>query len=116
MNDKKTVFMWLRKKPYEEIITYQQFQTILRLNQRVVVDFYADWCGPCRMISPTYLELASDYKQIKCLKVNVDKAQEVAQRCGVRSMPTFHFYRNGVKVKEIVGANKAALQYEFAHL
>jgi thioredoxin len=79
-------------------------------NQLVVVDFYADWCGPCRMVAPAFEALAQKYTQVHFVKVNVDQAQEAAQQCSVRAMPTFQLFQNGRKVDEVVGANIAALE------
>ena len=84
--------MYLKPKPYQEITTSKEFTAILQNNMKVVVDFYADWCQPCKMISPVFTELATDYKTIKCIKVNVDHSPEICSRCGIKSMPTFHFY------------------------
>ncbi|MGH0123853.1 UNVERIFIED_CONTAM: hypothetical protein FKN15_063403 [Acipenser sinensis] len=75
----------------------------------VIVDFTATWCGPCKMISPVFEELAQDHKDVVFLKVDVDDAQDVAEMCKVSSMPTFQFFKNGQKVEEFSGANKDKL-------
>ncbi|XP_043916977.1 thioredoxin-like isoform X2 [Protopterus annectens] len=79
-------------------------------NDAVVVDFTASWCGPCRNIAPCFEELSQQYPNIKFVKVDVDEASDVAADCGVTAMPTFHFYKNGKKVKDFCGANKEMLQ------
>ena len=77
-----------------------------------VVDFWAPWCGPCRMVGPVIEELAEEYgDEVQFAKLNVDDNQEMAQRYGVRSIPTIGFFRNGEAVGAVVGAYpKEALQ------
>ncbi|HEY8347973.1 MAG TPA: thioredoxin [Symbiobacteriaceae bacterium] len=70
----------------------------------VLVDFWAAWCGPCRMIAPIVDELAAEYEgTVKVGKLNVDENQEVAGRYGVMSIPTLMVFRNGQPVERIVG-------------
>ncbi|KAF9970026.1 hypothetical protein BGZ73_007400 [Actinomortierella ambigua] len=76
---------------------------------KVIIDFYADWCGPCKIIAPKYNDLATKYPDIKFLKVNVDDLNASSEKAGVRAMPTFQTYHNGEKVGEALGANPAAL-------
>lgn len=68
------------------------------VNGTVVVDFYADWCGPCQMLSPVIEELASERSNAKFIKVNVDEQQELAKQYGVMSIPTIIVFKNG-KIK-----------------
>tara|TARA_S200000501_G_scaffold5368_1_gene4615 strand:+ start:11090 stop:11416 length:327 start_codon:yes stop_codon:yes gene_type:complete len=71
----------------------------------VLVDFWAEWCGPCKVIAPVVEELANDYKgKIKFGKVNVDDNNMVASEYGVRSIPTLLIFKNGSVVNQIVGA------------
>ena len=71
----------------------------------VLVDFWAEWCGPCKVIAPVVEELATDYKgKIKFGKVNVDDNNMVASEYGVRSIPTLLIFKNGSVVNHIVGA------------
>lgn len=76
-----------------------------------LVDFWAPWCGPCRMISPVIEELAEDFEgKAKVCKVNTDEEQDIAVRFGIRSIPTIMFFKNGEMVDQIVGAqSKQAL-------
>jgi thioredoxin 1 len=70
----------------------------------VLVDFYADWCGPCKMLSPTVSKIAAEYEgKIKVAKVNVDLASETASSYGIISIPTVMFFRGGEKVDQFVG-------------
>ncbi|KAK7170738.1 hypothetical protein R3I94_000823 [Phoxinus phoxinus] len=81
-------------------------------NKLVVVDFTATWCGPCQSIAPFFKELSErqDNKDVVFLKVDVDDAQDVAAFCDIKSMPTFQFYKNGLKVDEFSGSNQSKLE------
>jgi len=71
----------------------------------VVVDFWAEWCGPCRMIAPVLKELAKDYKdRLKVAKINVDEEPDLAARYGIQSIPTLLFFKGGQVVKQQIGA------------
>jgi thioredoxin 1 len=71
----------------------------------VMVDFYADWCGPCRMMSPSIEQLANEYSgKIKVCKLNVDHAQDIAGEYGVQSIPTVIFFKEGRQVDQFTGA------------
>ena len=81
-----------------------------------VVDFWATWCGPCRMIAPIMEELAVKYDgQVKITKLDVDTNPKSAARCGVRSIPTILFFKDGQVVDQVIGAvPKAALEAKVA--
>ncbi|KAL2173276.1 thioredoxin-like protein [Thermothelomyces heterothallicus CBS 202.75] len=93
------------------------FDSLLASTRYVVVDFYADWCGPCKMIAPHFLRMASTFSIpgfLAFAKVDVDKVRPVAQRYSVAAMPTFMFFKEGKQVavnanERIQGANLPAL-------
>ena len=76
----------------------------------VVVDFFATWCGPCKVISPRFHQFSDTYKNITFIQVDVDELPNVAQECGIRAMPTFQIFKDGKMVEEIVGADPNKLE------
>jgi len=77
---------------------------VLKAQGLVMIDFWAAWCGPCRMISPTVEELAKEYgDKIKVMKLNTDDNSEIASRYKIMGIPTIMFFKNGSKVDQIVG-------------
>ncbi|TLD87529.1 thioredoxin [Helicobacter sp. MIT 05-5294] len=85
-------------------MTEENFDEIIKEGV-VMVDFWAPWCGPCRMIAPVIDSLATQYAgKAKICKVNTDEQQELATKFGIRSIPTIFFYKNGEKVDEMIGA------------
>lgn len=89
-----------------DISSLQAWETdVMGAQVPVVVDFWAEWCGPCRMVSPIIDELASDYDgRVNFAKVNVDKAQDIASKYGILSIPTVILFNKGELVTKQVGA------------
>lgn len=80
-------------------------QEVLKSELPVLVDFWAEWCGPCRMVAPILDEVAKEYQgKLKVVKVNVDENQKTAMDYRIRSIPTLAFIKNGRLIKQIVGA------------
>lgn len=97
----------------EVFFTDNTFQTdVIKSSVPVMVDFYADWCGPCRMLGPVIEELAEEYEgKIKVGKVNVDENPEISQTFGIQSIPTILFFKEGKVVDKTVGVqSKDTLQ------
>ena len=85
-------------------ITKDNFEKeIVKADKPVLVDFWASWCGPCRMLSPTIDEIAEEHPEIKVCKINIDDEAELAIRHGVMSVPTLMIFRNGEIAQTAVG-------------
>jgi len=77
---------------------------VLQAKGVVVVDFFAEWCGPCKIMGPRFEEAAKDLPNVRFVKVNIDESQAKAQEYGVMSVPTLLVFRNGKVVDQAVGA------------
>jgi len=78
---------------------------VLEAGTPVLVDFWAEWCGPCKLVGPTVEELAGDYAgRVKVAKVNVDESPQVAMRFGIRSIPTLMLFKDGNAAETTIGA------------
>ncbi|KAI5806743.1 putative thioredoxin [Peziza echinospora] len=93
-----------------EIKTLEAYRAALAENKVVIIDCYAEWCGPCRVIAPKVVQFAKEYPNAAFFKVDVDEASDVAAELGVKAMPTFYLFKDSEKVQEVVGANPAALK------
>ncbi|SFD22294.1 thioredoxin 1 [Streptomyces aidingensis] len=90
-------------------------EKVLKSDKPVLVDFWAEWCGPCRMIAPSLEAIAAEHDEIVIAKLNIDQNPTVTAKYGVMSIPTMNVYQGGQVVKTIVGAKpKAALERDLA--
>ena len=96
-----------------KVATNNNFEELLQDSKLVIVDFWATWCGPCRMLSPILDELEEEMAdQITVVKVNVDDADTVAAQYRIMSIPTLIFFKNGQVVDKTVGAMPKAVLVE----
>ena len=79
----------------------------------ILVDLWAEWCGPCKMMAPIIEEIEKELTDIKFIKVNVDEAEEIAARYGIMSIPTFFIFNNGELVKKTVGGHSKQEMIDF---
>ncbi len=88
-----------------EVTTATWETEVLNSSGLVMIDFWAVWCGPCRMIAPTVEELAKEYAgKVKVVKLNTDENPDIASRYKIMGIPTLMFFKSGQKVDQIVGA------------
>lgn len=102
----------------EITVTNENFQSVKSGKLPLVVDFWATWCGPCRMVAPIIAELAQEYDgRIDVAKCDVEEADDIAMEYGIRNIPTILFFKNGEVVDKVVGAvSKAKLKEKFEAL
>ena len=81
----------------------QEFQDIISNNETVLVDFFANWCGPCKMLSPSIEKLADEHDEIKVVKIDVDQEQSLAMQFQVQSISTVIVFKNGQPVNRQLG-------------
>lgn len=87
-----------------EIITSEQFEEkVLKNKKFVIVDFFANWCGPCKMLMPVLEEIDQEFDQVDIVKVNIDQDEELAKKFGVLSIPTLIFFSNGEELEKTIG-------------
>ena len=85
-------------------LTSQDFDQKKSENELLLVDFWAEWCGPCKSMHPIFSRMAKKYKSVRFARVNVDNAQDIARRYGVQSIPTFIMFKNGEVANTMIGA------------
>ncbi|TFY58927.1 hypothetical protein EVG20_g7973 [Dentipellis fragilis] len=90
--------------PVIPVTSLAEFHKLINGDKTVIFDFWATWCGPCRVISPIFEQLSAKYPSAEFYKVDVDEQPDIAQEVGVRAMPTFVAFKNGQKLDEVVGA------------
>ena len=93
----------LDKTPVIEL-TSENFNREMANNDLLLVDFWAEWCGPCKSMHPIFTRMAKKYKRVRFARVNVDNAQDIARKYGVQSIPTFIMFKNGEIANTMVGA------------
>ena len=84
-------------------VNNQEFQSLISQNELVFVDFYANWCGPCKMLAPSIEKLAQEHPEIKVVKVDVDQETSLAMQFQVQSIPTLITFKNGQPVNRQMG-------------
>lgn len=93
-----------------KIVTSEsEYQQLISSNEVVIVDYFAEWCGPCKRIAPYFEECSKKYPKIVFIKVDVDELVDVTEKENITSMPTFKVFKNGAAVDTLLGANDAAL-------
>ena len=89
----------------KEVNTQNFEDLVLKSEKPVMIDFWAEWCGPCKMISPIIEEIAKDFDgKLEVLKCNVDDNHQLAEKFGIRNIPTMIYFKNGKQVDKQVGA------------
>lgn len=101
-----------------QIVTDTNFSEILASGKVVVVDFWAPWCGPCRVLGPTVDDVAEEFAgRVTVAKCNVDDCEEVAEQFGIRSIPTLLFFQNGEVADKCIGlVSKAEIESKINNL
>ena len=111
----------IKKRQLEELLKRQQeqdirekipvmdldssnFHNVVSQNNLLLVDFWAEWCGPCKSMHPIFSRMAKKYDQVRFARVNVDNSQDVAKKFNVQSIPTFIMFKNGQVAQQMVGA------------
>ena len=95
-----------------KITNSEEFKNI-KDSGKIVVDFYADWCGPCKMLGPILEEVSENYQDIKFVKINVDENEELAAEFGIMSIPAVFMLKDGNIVNKFLGAkSKKAVEEE----
>lgn len=91
-----------------------EFTEALSHDGLVVIDFFATWCGPCKMIAPLLDKFSKEYTSAKFIKVDVDELEDVAKEYSISSMPTILFFKGGKEVAKVIGADAAKIKQAIA--
>lgn len=94
----------------KEVSSKQEFDAAVSSDGLVVVDFFATWCGPCKMLAPMLDKFDAEYTNVTFIKVDVEKVGEAAQEYSVTSMPTIIFFKGGKEIQKVIGVNPGALK------
>ncbi|SPC64257.1 probable TRX2 - thioredoxin II [Ustilago sp. UG-2017b] len=96
----------------KSIESYEEFKSLIEGDKAIVIDFWATWCGPCKVIGPIFEKISNTPagEKLGFYKVDVDTQEKIAAEVGIQAMPTFVFFHKGQAVKKVVGANPSALQ------
>ena len=91
--------------------------TEIPLDKKIVIDFFANWCGPCKTVAPEFTRLDSVYNDIVFLKVDVENndSQELTKKFKIKSLPTFIFLNNGITIDTVIGSAKLVDRLKFLH-
>ena len=91
-------------------VTTESFEEeVLKASSPVLVDFWASWCGPCKMLTPVVHEIAEEHPEIKVCSINVDEEMDLAQQFGIMSIPTLLIFNQGNKIQQMVGLQPKAV-------
>lgn len=107
------VDQWMASKA-DQVYSQQDYEDALTEaeDNLVVLDCFATWCGPCKVIAPAIVEMAKEFKQARFYKLDVDVVTDVAEKLEIRAMPTFVLFKKGDKVATVVGADQRKLREE----
>ncbi|THU82322.1 thioredoxin [Dendrothele bispora CBS 962.96] len=96
----------------EAIKSLDDFHSIINNGKPILIDFWATWCGPCRVISPIFEQFSGmeQFSGVEFYKVDVDKQTDISEEVGIKAMPTFVLYKDGKKLNEVVGAHPQKLE------
>ncbi len=95
---------------FQNVEAFNAFMKGEGSKKSIIIDFFADWCGPCKAIAPFFSDLSEMYKNIIFAKVNVDESEDVAELFGVSGLPTFVLLKNGTEITRFAGASKLGLE------